>query len=63
MKDVIDSKNDQQLLESLLAETAKAANELKCAESDIAKARNRLRFNMVVLHKLIDRQGDQNETK
>ena len=56
--DVIDSKNDKQLLESLIAEVAKASNEIKCARGDIEKAQSRIKFINMVLHTLIDRQGD-----
>jgi hypothetical protein len=56
--DVIDNKNDKQLLESLIAEVAKASNEIKCARGDIEKAQSRIRFINMVLHTLIDRQGD-----
>lgn len=56
--DVIDSKSDKELLESLIAEVAKASNEIKCAKGDIEKAQNRIRFINMVLHTLIDRQGD-----
>lgn len=56
--DVLDTKTDRQLLESLLAEIAKAQNELKCARGDIEKAQSRIRFATMLLHKMIDRQGD-----
>lgn len=56
--DVIDNKSDKQLLESLIAEVAKATNEIKCAKGDIEKAQSRIRFINMVLHTLIDRQGD-----
>ncbi len=56
--DVIDSKSDKELLESLIAEVAKASNEIKCAKGDIEKAQSRIRFINMVLHTLIDRQGD-----
>ena len=55
---VIDSKNDKELLQSLLAEIAKASNELRCAKGDIDKANSRLSFLIVVANKLIERQGD-----
>jgi hypothetical protein len=55
---VIDSKNDKELLQSLLAEIAKASNELRCAKGDLDKANNRLSFLIVLANKLIDRQGD-----
>ena len=56
--DVIDKKSDKELIESLIAEVAKASNEIKCAKGDIEKAQSRIRFINLVLHTLIDRQGD-----
>lgn len=57
--DVLDSKTDKELLLSLLAEIAKANNEVKCARGDLEKAQGRIRFLIAVTHILIDRQGDQ----
>lgn len=54
--DIIDSKSDQELLQSLVAEIAKATNELKCARGDIDKAQSRIKFLLVIAHTLIDRQ-------
>jgi hypothetical protein len=56
--DVIDNKNDKELLQSLVAEIAKATNEIKCARGDLEKAQSRIKFLLVVTHKLIERQGD-----
>lgn len=56
--DVIDSKTDKEILRSLLAEIAKAKNELNCAQTDLKKASNRLNFLIVLANKLIDRTGD-----
>ena len=56
--DVIDTKSDKELIESLIAEIAKANNELKCARGDIEKAQGRIKFATMLLHKLIERQGD-----
>jgi hypothetical protein len=56
--DVIDNKNDKELLESLVAEIAKATNELKCARGDLDKAQGRIKFLLVLAHTLINRQGD-----
>lgn len=56
--DVIDNKSDKELVESLIAEIAKANNELKCARGDIEKAQGRIKFATMLLHKLIERQGD-----
>lgn len=57
--DVIQNKTDLQLLESLLAELAKANNEISCARKDLEKAHGRQKFLLVVIHELIQRQGDQ----
>jgi len=56
--DVLDSKTDKQILESLIAEIAKTTNEVKCAKADIDKAQGRIKFLLVLAHTLIDRQGD-----
>ena len=56
--DVLDTKTDKQLLESLIAEIAKATNEIKCARGDIEKAQSRIKFMLVLTHTLIERQGD-----
>jgi hypothetical protein len=53
--DILDQKTDKELEESLLAEVAKASNEIKCARQDLAKASNRLNFLLVVINKLINR--------
>jgi hypothetical protein len=57
--DVIDNKNDKELLESLIAEIAKATNEIKCARGDLEKAQSRIKFLLVLTHKLIERQKDK----
>lgn len=56
--DLLDNKSDKELLESLIAEIAKSTGELRCAKSDVEKANNRIRFCIMLAHKLIDRQGD-----
>lgn len=56
--DVLDKKTDIELVQSIQAETAKATNELKCARSDIEKATARLKFVVMLTHKLIERKGD-----
>lgn len=58
MKDLIDNKTDEELLQSLLAEIAKANNELACAKRDIIKANNRINFLIVLANKLIERGKD-----
>lgn len=56
--DILDSKNDKDLLLSLLAEVAKATNELKCAQADLQKAQSRLGFVLAITNTLIDRKED-----
>ena len=53
---VIDSKTDTDLLRSLLAEVAKATNEMRCAQGDIQKAQSRLQFTVAVINELIQRK-------
>ena len=55
MKILLD-KTDQELLESLLAEAAKATAEIKCAQGDLAKAQSRLSFVLAVANTLIQRK-------
>lgn len=57
-KEIIDSKSNKELLDSIVAEIAKATGELRCARGDIDKANNRIRFCLLLAHTLIDRQGD-----
>jgi hypothetical protein len=56
--DVLKTKSNEELLLSLLAETAKAQNELRCAKADIEKAQNRIRFVLVLTNELINRKED-----
>lgn len=56
---VIDTKSDQDVLLSLLAEVAKATNEIKCAQSDLAKSQSRLSFALACINELLYRQGIQ----
>lgn len=56
--DILDQKSNNELLRSLLAELAKANNELKCARQDLDKATGRLSFVIAVTNKLINRTGD-----
>jgi len=56
--DILEQKTDQELLQSLIAETAKSQNELKCAQRDLEKAQSRLSFCLVLLNNLINRKGD-----
>lgn len=55
---ILDQKSDKELQQSLLAEVAKASNEIKCARQDLDKATSRLNFLLVVVNELIKRQKD-----
>jgi hypothetical protein len=56
--DILDNKSDKELLQSLIAEVAKATGELKCARGDVEKAQNRLKFCILLAHTIIDRSKD-----
>ena len=56
--DVLKNKSDYDLIHSIVAEVAKATNELRCAQADVRKAQSRLEFVLVVANDLIKRQGD-----
>jgi cell division FtsZ-interacting protein ZapD len=60
--DVIDQKTDQELIESLIPELAKASNELKCAERDLAKIRSRLGFLTMIANRLKERSDEDHRT-
>ncbi len=54
--DILENKSDIELLRSLLAEMAKANNEIKCAQNDLTKAQNRMKFLLLLANILIERQ-------
>lgn len=56
--DVLDTKTDRELLESVVQEIAKCTNELRCARGDLEKAQGRIRFLLVLAHTMLNRQGD-----
>jgi len=56
--DLIESKTNDELHRSLLAEIAKANKEIKDAQGDIKKAQSRLGFSLAVLNSLINRGKD-----
>lgn len=56
--DILDKLSDKELTQTMIAEIAKATNEIKCARADIDKAQSRIRFLLVVAHTLIERQED-----
>lgn len=56
MDDIIDSKTDKALLQSMLAELAKSKAELQCARNDLEKVNSRLSFSIVLVNRLIQRK-------
>lgn len=54
--DLLDSKNDRDILQSMLAELAKSKAELQCARSDLEKVNSRLSFSIVLINRLIQRK-------
>lgn len=59
MRQVIEDKTNQELTQSILAEIAKARNEITCAQGDIQKAQSRLSFLVVLANELINRGEDK----
>lgn len=53
--DILDSKSDQEILQSMLAELAKSKAELQCARLDLDKMNSRLSFSIVLVNRLIQR--------
>jgi hypothetical protein len=56
--DLMDNKTDKEIYLSMVAEAAKAKNELGCAQRDLAKANSRLEFLLVLANNLINRKKD-----
>ena len=50
-----DNKTIPEIIKSMEMEIAKAQNELRCAEGDIAKAKSRIAFSLSAIHNLNDR--------
>ncbi len=55
--DTLQDKTNEELHKSLLAEAAKAKNEIQCAKQDLDKASNRLNFVLVLINTLLNRKG------
>lgn len=54
-EDLLDTKTDAELTSVLLREIAKASNEMRTAERDLAKAQNRMRFCVLLANRLLER--------
>ena len=50
------NKSTPEILKSLEGELAKATRELHCAQADVEKTTNRVRFCLTAIHELADRQ-------
>jgi hypothetical protein len=57
--DTINKASDEDLLKSMLAEMAKATNEIRCLRRDADKVESRLHFFLLLLNTMINRQGDK----
>ena len=56
--DILDTKTDGELLKSIVAELAKARNEMACAKGDMDKASSRISFLLAVANTIINRSKD-----
>jgi len=56
--EMLENKSDEALLQCMIAEIAKARNEVACATGDVAKANSRLGFLLVLANTLINRKKD-----
>lgn len=55
---VLSDKTDGELLQSAIAELAKARAEMRCAEEDLKKISSRTGFLIVLANELINRHKD-----
>lgn len=60
---ILDSKTNNEIHQSLLAEIAKASNELKCAQADLKKATSRLTFCIAAVNEMLLRDQDRKEKR
>lgn len=57
--DLLDKKTDIELSQSIVAELAKAQNEISCARRDIDKAQSRISFALALENTLMNRHKDK----
>jgi len=55
MSSLIEDKTNLELAQSILAEVAKARNEIDCAQRDLKKAQSRISFLIVAANAMIER--------
>ena len=56
--DILDTKSNSELLRSIVAELAKARNELACAKGDLDKANSRITFLLAVANTVLNRSKE-----
>jgi hypothetical protein len=56
--EILENKNDEELLKSSLAELAKASNELRCIRNDAEKVSSRISFLILLINTITDRLKD-----
>jgi hypothetical protein len=56
--DILDTKSNSELLRSIIAELAKARNELACAKGDLDKANSRITFLLAVANTVLNRSKE-----
>jgi hypothetical protein len=49
---IFDTKTLPEIYDSILAEIAKASNEIRCAKNDLAQAETRMKFVLATMHYL-----------
>lgn len=54
-EDLLDGKSTEELLGVAVRELAKASNELRTAQGDLAKSQNRMRFCILLANRLLER--------
>lgn len=56
--DILDTKSDSDLMKTIIAELAKARNEMACARGDMDKAASRITFLIAVANTIINRSKE-----
>ncbi len=56
---IFDDKTDKEIYASILAEAAKAVNELRCSQRDVNQADVRLKFILAAINHLQQRYEEQ----
>lgn len=59
--DLLDKKTNTELSQSIVAELAKAQNEISCARRDIDKAQSRISFALALENTLMKRHKDEQQ--